>query len=215
MVIGFKLGCRVKQYWQRCCCLMVIIALLWGVGIGNTSTAFAGINDDQYDGNIFMLYASNAGLIPAKVNLAAAIQKQRPTLVMFYVDDSRECKENALVLTQLQGEYKQSLNLLPIMADAINPERQYQPNDAQYYYNGEYVPQFVLLDGTGQVVLNQIGQLPFEALDTPVRELLELPPRTEALRLERPAFSPSPSADRTFVGDAIRSLESGRGEPVQ
>lgn len=207
MAIGINIRHRLQQYWQRCCCLVVIVSFLWGVGIGSPSVALAGINDDNYDGNIFMLYASNAGLVPAKVDLANSIRKQRPTLVMFYIDDSQDCKQNALVLTQLQGEYKQKLTLLPVMADTISAA-EYAGNDARSYYNGEFVPQFVLLDGAGQVVLDQIGQAPFEALDSPIRELLALPPRTEPLRLERPAFSPSPSADQTFVGDAVRSLES-------
>lgn len=204
-------GVGVRPIWrrigQRCVGVLLLVFFLFGFGMGMSQDAIAGIYDDEYDGNIFILYASNAALVPPKVNLAAAMKKEMPTLIMFYSDDSQECKQNALVLTQLQAEYRRELNFMPMMVDAINTRRDYKPTEAQYYYNGQFVPQFVLVDATGQTILNQNGKMSFEALDEPIRELLGLEPRTEPLVLDRPLFSPSPSADQTFFGEALRGLQ--------
>ncbi|NJK29290.1 MAG: hypothetical protein HC940_03600, partial [Acaryochloris sp. SU_5_25] len=175
-------------------------------------SAIAGIKDDQYDGNIFILYASNAGLIPPKVNLVTAIQKHIPTLLMFYADDSQECKQNAIVLTQLQAQYKKEINFMPMMVDAIDRQRSYETTDARHYYNGQYVPHFVLVDTTGQVVLDHVGKMSFSELDEPIRPLLGLEPRTEPVVLDKPLFSPSPSADQTFFGEALRIFQEQKQE---
>jgi len=45
--------------------------------------------DDRFDGNIFVLYGGNGSLVPPKVTLAKSLAGDRPTLLVFYVDDSR------------------------------------------------------------------------------------------------------------------------------
>jgi hypothetical protein len=210
----FSLSGRLN--WRRICqrfvCVLLVISCLCSYGVWQSQAAIAGIKDDQYDGNIFILYASNAALIPPKVNLATAIQKHIPTLVMFYTDDSQECKQNALVLTQLQAQYKKAVNFMPMMVDAIDMQRSYETTDARHYYNGQYVPQFVLVDTTGQVVLDHVGKMSFPELDEPIRPLLGLEPRTEPLVLDKPLFSPSPSADQTFFGEALRTFQEQKQE---
>jgi|GEM_PF-3170944 len=207
MIFGVNIRLNRHRTWQRLICLVVMIGCLLSLGIGQSEAAIAGINDDEFDGNIFILYASNAALVPPKVNLVTAMQKEIPTLIMFYTDDSQECKQNALVLTQLQAEYKRQLNFMPMMVDAIDTQRDYDATDARYYYNGQFVPQFVLVDATGKAVLDHDGMMSFAELDEPVRDLLGLDPRTEPLILDRPLFSPSPSADQTFFGDAVRVFQ--------
>lgn len=207
MIFGDGIRPSWRRIGQQCVCILILVFCLAGFGMSLYQDAIAGINDDEFDGNIFILYASNAALVPPKVNLAAAMKKEMPTLIMFYSDDSQECKQNALVLTQLQAEYRRDLNFMPMMVDAINARRDYEPTEAQYYYNGQFVPQFVLVDATGQTILNQNGKMTFEELDDPIRNLLGLDPRTEPLVLDRPLFSPSPSADQTFFGEALRGLQ--------
>lgn len=213
MIFGMERRLDWRRFGQRFLCMLVLVGYLLGFGTGLSQAAIAGINDDEFDGNIFILYASNAALVPPKVNLATAMKKEMPTLIMFYSDDSQECKQNALVLTQLQSEYRRQLNFMPMMVDAINTRRSYDPTDARYYYNGQFVPQFVLVDATGQAILNHNGKMSFEELDEPVRDLLGLEPRTEPLVLDRPLFSPSPSADQTFFGEALRGLQEAPPEP--
>lgn len=212
MIFGVDLRLNQRFLWRKFVSWIIICCCLLGLELGQSQLAIAGINDDQYDGNIFILYASNAALVPPKINLATAIQKQIPTLIMYYSDDSQECKQNALVLTQLQAEYKKQINFMPMMVDAIRTNGRYETNDARHYYNGQFVPQFVLVDANGEAVLNQNGKMGFEELDEPVREVLGLGPRTEPVVLDRPLFSPSPSADQTFFGEALRVFQEATPE---
>jgi hypothetical protein len=98
------------------------------------------------------------------------------------------------------------------MVDAIDMQRTYETTDARHYYNGQYVPQFVLVDANGQVVLDHVGKMSFPELDEPIRPLLGLEPRTEPLVLDKPLFSPSPSADQTFFGEALRTFQEQKQE---
>ena len=183
--------------------LLVLLSLLFLLGFWGTPTAEAGIDDDLYDGNIFVLYASNGSIVPAKVDLATSQKKNRPAILAFYVDDSRDCKKYSIVISQLQAFYGKTTSLIAISADTILPEKTYTPSEAPYYYAGA-VPQVVVLDGSGEVVLNEIGPTPFEEVDNVLRDVFDLPPRTEPLELERPDFSPSPSADTTFWTAPLR-----------
>ena len=187
--------------------LPILLVLLLSLGTWSMAPALAAIDDDRYDGSIFPLYASNGALVPPKVDLATAMQKQRPALLMFYVDDSRECKQNALVISQLQAFYRNNVSFIPISVDAISPTQTYQPSDASYYYNGAFVPQVVLIDFEGEVALNTIGEVPYEPIDDVLRPLFDLPDRPDNFEIERPKYSPSPSADTTFWTAPVRVLE--------
>ena len=184
-------------------CIVLICCGVWG-----TSTASAGIDDDRYDGSIFALYASNGALVPPKVDLATSMQKHRPALLMFYIDDSRECKQNALILSQLQAFYRNNVTFIPVSVDTLFPGVTYTPQQAPYYYNGSFVPQFVLIDQKGEVVLNTIGEIPYEPIDDVLRPMFELPDRPDTFEIERPKYSPSPSADTTFWTAPVRVLEN-------
>ena len=160
-------------------------------------SALAGIDDDRFDGNIFVLYAGNGALVPPKVDLAMSLQRHTPALLAFYLDDSRDCKEYALVISNLQAYYGREVDFIPVNVDTILPDRSYGAAEAPYYYTGA-VPQVVLIDQQGEMAFNQTGQTPFEQVDDVLRQVFDLPPRSEAVELERPEFSPSPSADTTF-----------------
>ncbi|MGA1601980.1 MAG: thylakoid membrane photosystem I accumulation factor [Prochlorothrix sp.] len=170
--------------------------------------AWAGLTDDRFDGNIFPLYAGNGSLVPPRENLAANLKSHRPTVLMFYVDDSFDCKENAIVLSQLQAFYTRYLGLLPVTVDGLFPDREYTPQEEGYYYNGVQIPQWVILTGDGEVAFDQVGQASYEALDDVLREIYDLPPRSPGFDLGNPAnFSPSPSADSTFWTAPVRQLD--------
>lgn len=205
----------LQLLWQRCLSqahrlgqgVLILCVLLVFLGHWGTFPALAGINDDRYDGSIFTLYASNGALVPPKVNLAASLKKHRPALLMFYVDDSRECKQNALIVTQLQAFYRNTVSMIPINVDTIRPDKTYAPREEGYYYNGSYVPQMVLFSPDGDVVFNGIGEIPYEPIDDQLREIFDLPPRPESFSIERPPYSPSPSADTTFWTAPMRMLD--------
>ncbi len=132
--------------------------------------ALANLADDHYDGNIFALYAGDGSLVPPKTSLAEALRGPKPTLLVFYVDDSRDCKEYAAVVSRVQGMYVHRLNLLAVSPDTWLPQSQYTPLEPGYYYQGQ-VPQTVLFDGTGHKVFSQAGSLSFEQLGQAVAAL--------------------------------------------
>lgn len=155
--------------------LMLLLSLLcwWGL----TPGAAAGIHDDRYDGNIFVLYAGNGSLVPVKETLAQALAQGRPTMVTFYVDDSQDCKQFAIVVSRLQEFYGRRTSFLPISVDALNPDLTPTPTDAAYYYH-EGVPQTVIFDQNGQVRFDQTGTVSYETLDRVFRDIFDLPAKT-------------------------------------
>ena len=146
--------------------------------------AWASLTDDRYDGNIFALYAGNGAIVPPRVNLAQSLKQEKVTLLVFYVDDSRDCKEYSFVVSQLQAPYGRAANFVPVMADAIPAKDSYEPNEPGYYFKGA-VPQTLLFDAGGNVRLNHTGAMSYEAVDDAFREVFDLLPREESEELRR------------------------------
>ncbi len=136
-------------------CLMLFACLF----ISSIQPALAGIKDDLYDGNIFVVYAGNGSLVPARQTLAQSIAEHKPTILLFYVDDSKDCKEYAIVLSQVQAYYGKVTEIIPVNVDSLPSKPKYEPTEPGYYYAGG-VPQVVVFNQSGQVVLNQKGQVP-------------------------------------------------------
>jgi len=147
-------------------------------------SAIAGIKDDRFDGNIFVLYAGNGSLVPPKVTLAASLEQKKPVLLVFYVDDSSDCKQYAPVVSRLQAFYGRAATFIPINVDAIVAKSSYKPSEPGYYYKG-VVPQVLVFNQSGEVVLNEIGQVPFEQVDDTFREVFDLLPRSKSVDLKR------------------------------
>ncbi|HEY9626327.1 MAG TPA: thylakoid membrane photosystem I accumulation factor [Coleofasciculaceae cyanobacterium] len=161
---------------------LIFSAALWATP--GVSPAWAGLNDDRYEGNIFPLYAGNGSLVPPRITLAEARQRQLPALLVFYIDDSADCKKYSSVVSLLDSFYGRAAGFIPISVDAIPPQSSYDPTEAGYYYSG-FVPQTVLLDQAGKVVLNQKGAIAFEQVDDAFRQVFDLLPRSESTELKR------------------------------
>jgi len=146
--------------------------------------ALAGIKDDRYDGNIFVIYAGNGSLVPAKETLAQTLAEHKPAIMTFYTDDSSDCKKYAPVVSEMQAFYGRAAEIIPISVDTFFADKTYQPTEPGYYYGGS-VPQVVVFDQSGKVVLNKKGQVPFEEIDDKLREVFNLLPRTESVELKR------------------------------
>lgn len=172
--------------WRRLVskCLLLLTCLL----IISTQTAYAGIKDDLYDGNIFVVYAGNGSLVPPKESLAQSLAEHRPTLLAFYVDDSSDCKTYAISISRVQEFYGRVAEIIAINVDTIRPKATYDPTEPGYYYSGG-VPQVVVFNQSGEVVLNEKGQVPFEKIDDQFRKIFDLLPRTETAQLKRRAFN--------------------------
>jgi hypothetical protein len=157
--------------------LMIIAQPVW-----------AGINDDRFDGNIFALYAGNGSLVPAKVTLAESRARSRVALLVFFLDDSKDCKQFVDTISQLQRYYGVAADFIPVNVDALTPESAKTALDPGYYYSG-YVPQTVMINQAGDVVLDEVGQVSYEAIDDRFREAFDLLPRSESVELKRRSFN--------------------------
>jgi hypothetical protein len=96
-------------------CLFLLACLL----IINIQPAFAGLNDDVYDGNIFVVYAGNGSLVPPRQSLAKSLEEHKPVFLAFYIDDSRDCKEYAISISTVQEFYGRAAEIIPIDVDTI------------------------------------------------------------------------------------------------
>ncbi len=164
--------------------VLLLLVALSCVSLLGVSPALAGLKDDRYDGEIFTLYAGNGSLVPPKFTLAEALKRDRPTLLVLYIDDSSDCKTYAAVVSRVQASYGRAADLLPVRVDAIPTKATYTASEPGYYYNG-VVPQTVLFDAAGKVVLNEKGIVSFETLDDKFREVFNLLPRSESAELKR------------------------------
>lgn len=172
---------ELHRFLQRSGILLAMVLCFILLG---TAPALAGLKDDRYDGEIFTLYAGNGSLVPPKFTLAEALKRDRPALLVLYLDDSRDCKAYTAVVSQVQAYYGKAADILPVRVDSIPPKTTYAATEPGYYNQG-LVPQTILFDASGKIVLNETGVVPFELLDTKLREVFDLLPRTETLELKR------------------------------
>lgn len=174
-------GAWVKKLSAALLTCVVTLSCFWAIA---PQPAWAGANDDRFDGNIFALYAGNGSLVPPRVTLAESMQRQKPSLLVFYIDDSSDCKQYSPVISQLQAFYGHAADFMPINVDAIPIKAKYDRTEPGYYYSG-VVPQTVLINQKGKVVLNAKGKTTFEAVDDVFREVFDLLPRSESVELRR------------------------------
>ncbi len=177
-LMNLKLQFRFPIRIAACLIVMIMGLLL------TTPAAWATLTDDHFDGNIFPLYAGNGSLVPPRVTLVESFQHDRPTLLVFYVDDSKDCKRYVSVVSQLDAFYGRAANFIPVLADSIPSKPSYTPMEPGYYYEG-FVPQTVLLDQSGKVVFNEKGSIAYEKVDDVFRKVFDLLPRSESVELKR------------------------------
>ena len=167
----------LKQYLTFPLMLLMCLLLL------GMPTANAEIDTDRFEGNIFVLYAGNGSLVPSKVTLAESIAGAKPTILVYYVDDSSDCKQYAIVVSNMQAFYGRVADIIPVNVDAIPVQSSYTPTEAGYYYK-DIVPQVVILDKSGKVVFDRQGQVPYEQVDDKLRQVFDLLPREESKELK-------------------------------
>ncbi|WP_373480856.1 thylakoid membrane photosystem I accumulation factor [Geminocystis sp.] len=148
----------------------------------------ADINNDRYDGNIFVVYAGNGSLVPSKLTLKQSLDRKMPVILVYYLDDNSDSKQYAFIVSRFQEFYGRAASLIATTVDTIPPKDQYQPDELGYYYKGG-IPQTVVLDQEGNVVFDQIGQSRFEDVDDILRKVFDLLPRSESVELKRKTFN--------------------------
>lgn len=169
--------------FMTCILSILFVAFSW-IQLLGVPPALATLNDDRFDGNIFALYGGNGALVPPKVTLEQALKRDKPALLVFYLDDSRDCKQYSTVVSQLQAFYGLVADFIPIDVDSILPKSTYDLQEPGYYYEG-LLPQTTILDETGKVVFNASGKISFEQVDDAFREVFDLLPRSQSVELKR------------------------------
>lgn len=175
---------RVKMVWRS----LITIVLVFTCYLFLAQPALAGIEDDKYDGNVFVLYAGNGSLVPPRTSLAEALRLKKPAILVFYVDDSSDCKKYSSTISQIQAPYGKAASIIPVTVDSLDLDRKYASTEPGYYYKGS-VPQTVIIDKDGKVRLNEIGQISYEKIDDTFRQVFDLLPRTESVELKRRSFN--------------------------
>lgn len=156
----------------------IVTSLLLAIALNlviSPQAAEAKLTDDSYDGNIFALYGGNGSIVPARISLDQSLKQGRAAMLVFYIDDSSDCKKFSPILNLAQAQYGKNLSLIPVPVDSLDFRKSdYQPTEEAYYYRG-VVPQTVLISDRGEKNFDQEGVFGFEELDTAIRNLLNLP----------------------------------------
>jgi len=176
---------RRQISWSRLgiCLLGLIVSFsIW------TSPASATLDDDRYEGNVYVLFGGNGSLVPPRMDLPTSLKREKPAIMVFYVDDSRDCKQFSIVVTRLQEFYGRAASIIPVSVDSFIDKDKYSPDEPAYYYSG-VVPETVILDQKGKVVYDGKGQVPYEKMDDVLREVFDLLPREESEVLKRRSFN--------------------------
>ena len=148
--------------------LTVVVLLLSLLGLG-PAIAGASLTNNNYDGNIYALYAGNGSLVPPRSSLGQALAERRPAVVVYYLDDDSASKQFAPVVSELQRLWGNSIELIPLVTDPLQNRPEQGPSDPAHYWHGR-IPQVVVFSPEGRVLLDQEGQVPLDAINDAVSQ---------------------------------------------
>ena len=161
---------------QRCIALTVgLLAVLSLMG-GIAEPAQAARDTNSYDGNIYALYAGNGSLVPPRGTLAQAMADHRPIVLGFFLDDSAASKQYAVVFNELQRLWGRTAELILLPTDPLQDRPAQGPTDPATYWKGT-IPQVVVFNAEGQVVLNEGGPVSIDAINAALTKVTGLKPQ--------------------------------------
>jgi thiol-disulfide isomerase/thioredoxin len=131
---------------QRLWCLISCF-VLWALPV------WAGVTDNKYEGDIFVIYGGNGSLVPPRTTLEEARKRKEPVLLLFYVNDSKDCKAYAATITRLQVEFNRGVSFIVLQVDAL---QDLGASKSGQYFRGA-VPHTVLFDRNGKVLFEKSG----------------------------------------------------------
>ena len=143
--------------------LSLCLLLVAWLGLG-ALPAQAALTTNSYDGNIYALYAGNGSLVPPRATLQQALAAGRPTVVVYYLDDASASKRYAPVVSELQRLWGNQAELIPLATDPLQNRPDTGPTDPAHYWSG-VVPQVVVFDAEGAVLLNATGQVDLASIN--------------------------------------------------
>ena len=133
---------------------------------------------DSYDGNIYPIYAGNGSLVPPQSTLSESLKNERTSVLVFYLDDSSTSKLFAPVVSGIKLLWSSSVDLIPLSIDELDNDDKKTVTDPGYYWHGS-IPQTVILDGKGNVLLDEEGQVSFDQINDAI---------TKGTGLKKPDF---------------------------
>ena len=128
------------------------------------TTVHAARDTNSYDGNIYPIYAGNGSLVPPASPLSSSLENKKTSVIVYYLDDSATSKQFAPVVSGLKLLWSTSIDLIPITTDELQGRKITDPKDEGFYWHGK-IPQVVVIDGEGNIVLDQDGQVPIETIN--------------------------------------------------
>ncbi len=164
------------------------VLLLLLLALPGAAPAWAGLDDDRYDGNIFALYAGNGSLVPPRSTLADARAAGRVAVVVYYLDDSSVSKRFAPVVSELQRQWGNSIELIPLVTDPLQDRKAEGPDDPATYWKGT-IPQVVVFDRAGKVVFDASGAVGSDAINNAVSRATGIPLPAGANALTTESFN--------------------------
>lgn len=149
--------------------LLTLAVILCGV-----NPALASLTNNTYDGNIYALYAGNGSLVPPRSSLAQTLQEHRPAVLVFYLDDDAASKQFSPVVSELQRLWGNSIELIPLVTDPLQNRPETGAGDPAHYWHG-HIPQVVVLDGEGRVLLDAEGPVSVDRINPAVSQATGIP----------------------------------------
>ncbi|NJK60973.1 MAG: thioredoxin family protein [Oscillatoriales cyanobacterium SM2_1_8] len=162
----------VASIWRGVMGLVVMLGLMGGLAQPVSAT----LTDDRYDGNIFALYGGNGSLVPPRLSIDQSRALDRPSVVVYYLDDSADCKRFSPVLNEVQAFYSRKISIVPVPADLVAFAKESGKMTEELRFYRGVVPQTVVLNTAGEVVFDRAGLVSFGELDTVFQETLGLSP---------------------------------------
>jgi hypothetical protein len=166
----------LRRILGRLAGLLLMLALTLGSAVAPVA---ASLENDHFDGNIFALYAGNGSLVPPRSSLAQALNDHRVAVVVYYLDDSSVSKRFAPVVSELQRIWGNTIELIPLVTDPLQPggktaAADLSAGDPSRYWSG-LIPQVVVFDRSGAVAFDASGQVEVDAINAAVSQATDLP----------------------------------------
>ena len=156
---------------------LLVLLLTLGLQLGLTvGPAQASLTNNNYDGNIYALYAGNGSLVPPRSSLVQALADHRAAVVVYYLDDDSSSKQFSPVVSELQRLWGNQIELIPLPTDALQNRDCQGPTDPARYWKG-LLPQVVVFSPEGKVLLDESGQVSLLRINEAVSKAtgIELP----------------------------------------